>query len=108
MTSVSVETQIKKLRLQGKTIKATWDLSEKETAKTFVIYAKKECLDLCAKVRKTFPREIRDIIYGYITYPSVYNARPGAKHGKSQQSRKVSEKHTFAPNQKHSYGKAAG
>ncbi|CAN9136989.1 unnamed protein product [Alternaria sp. RS040] len=37
-----------------------------ETADALLAFAKHDCLELCNKAYKAFPREVRDIIYGYI------------------------------------------
>lgn len=37
-----------------------------ETADALLAFAKHDCLELCNKVYKALPREVRDIIYGYI------------------------------------------
>jgi hypothetical protein len=37
-----------------------------ETADVLLAFAKHDCLELCNKVYKAFPREVRDMIYGYI------------------------------------------
>lgn len=46
------------------TIRANQDEMEIQTA--LEAYARKSCLDLCQHVYNTFPREVRDMIYGYI------------------------------------------
>jgi hypothetical protein len=58
---------VKKLRRHCKTLKETSATDKTATADAFLAFAQNECLELCTRVYKVFPREIRDTIYSYIT-----------------------------------------
>jgi hypothetical protein len=58
---------VKKLRRHCKTLKETSATDKTGTADAFLAFAKNDCLELCTRVYKVFPREIRDKIYSYIT-----------------------------------------
>jgi len=59
--------KVKKLRRRCKKLQETSDDDKTETADAFLAFAKNDCLEFCTQVHKTFPREIRDTIYSYIT-----------------------------------------
>ncbi|KAI4654429.1 uncharacterized protein J4E78_007475 [Alternaria triticimaculans] len=63
----AAKTKVKKLRRRCKKLQETSDDDKTETADAFLAFAKNDCLEFCTQVHKTFPREIRDTIYGYIT-----------------------------------------
>ena len=63
----AAQTKVKKLRRRCKKLQETSDGDKTETADAFLAFAKNDCLEFCTQVHKTFPREIRDTIYGYIT-----------------------------------------
>jgi hypothetical protein len=58
---------VKKLRRHCKTLKQTSATDKTGTADAFLAFAQNDCLELCTRVYKVFPREIRDTIYSYIT-----------------------------------------
>ncbi|KAF1829854.1 hypothetical protein BDW02DRAFT_651048 [Decorospora gaudefroyi] len=59
--------KINKLRRRGRILDTKRRDNQTETSDLFLAYAKKGCLEFCRKVHQTFPREIRDVIYSYIT-----------------------------------------
>jgi len=59
--------RIKKLRRHGRDLDVKAEDGHTATEDAVQTYAKDICLKLCTKVHQIFPREIRDIIYGYIT-----------------------------------------
>ncbi|KAI4638753.1 hypothetical protein J4E93_009781 [Alternaria ventricosa] len=63
----AAQTKVKKLRRRCKKLQETSDGDKTETADAFLAFAKNDCLEFCNQVHKTFPREIRDTIYSYIT-----------------------------------------
>ncbi|KAI4658079.1 uncharacterized protein J4E79_007060 [Alternaria viburni] len=63
----AAQTKVKKLRRRCKKLQETSDDDKTETADAFLAFAKNDCLEFCNQVHKTFPREIRDTIYSYIT-----------------------------------------
>ncbi|KAL1801545.1 hypothetical protein ACET3X_001887 [Alternaria dauci] len=58
--------KIERLRERVEILHKKTAANKHETAAAFLALAKNDCLEFCHKVYKTFPREIRDIIYGYI------------------------------------------
>ncbi|KAH6881546.1 hypothetical protein BKA58DRAFT_433331 [Alternaria rosae] len=59
--------RIKKLRRHGRDLDLRAEAGQNATEDAVQTYAKDLCLNICTKVHQTFPREIRDMIYGYIT-----------------------------------------
>ena len=59
--------QTKQLRIRRKALDKRSEARTLELNDAFDAYAKRSCLELSKKIQKTFPREVRDIIYGYIT-----------------------------------------
>jgi hypothetical protein len=63
----ALQLKLKKLRRHGKSLDTKADASRTATEDAMLAYAKNVCLEFCTKVHQTFPREVRDCIYGYIT-----------------------------------------
>jgi hypothetical protein len=79
-----LQLRIKKLRRYGKALDEKSRMANWDGITAFEAYAKNECREFCNKVHKTFPREIRDIIYGYVTDTNnVAVSEPASKSKKS-------------------------
>ena len=63
----AAHTRIKKLRRHCKVLDAKSATGATGTADAFLALARSDCLELCTNIYTTFPREVRDTIYGYIT-----------------------------------------
>lgn len=59
--------QTRQLRIHRKALNKISKVRKVELNDAFDAYAKRSCLELSKNIQKTFPREVRDIIYGYIT-----------------------------------------
>jgi len=59
--------QTRQLRIHRKALNKISKVRKVELNDAFDAYAKHSCLELSKNIQKTFPREVRDIIYGYIT-----------------------------------------
>jgi hypothetical protein len=77
-----LQLRIKKLRRHGKTLDEKSGIAHWNRINAFEAYAKNECREFCDKVHKTFPREIHDIIYGYVTDTKNVDVSEPAKKSK--------------------------
>jgi hypothetical protein len=62
----TLQEQIKQLRLEGKALQPKMVEKKCATMAALKEFARVDCLQLCGAVYKTFPREVRDIIYIHI------------------------------------------
>ncbi|CAN9314041.1 unnamed protein product [Alternaria alternata] len=62
----SLRSKIRQLQDHEESLNDKISVDAWETANVLLAFAKHDCLELCNKVYKAFPREVRDIIYGYI------------------------------------------
>jgi len=63
----ALQLKLKRLRHSGRKLDTELSKEHVKSDDAFKAYAKKTCLEFCAKARKTFPREVRDVIYTYVT-----------------------------------------
>ncbi|KAH7074222.1 hypothetical protein FB567DRAFT_611128, partial [Paraphoma chrysanthemicola] len=61
-----LQEQIRKLRLRGGKLQRSMAKSQPTTMAALESFAKLDCHQFCDTVYRAFPREIRDIIYGFI------------------------------------------
>jgi hypothetical protein len=56
----------KKLRKKGLALQTTFEKKQTAASRKLDDYVKVECLELCDRLYKAFPREVRDMTYGYL------------------------------------------
>jgi hypothetical protein len=61
-----LQKHIKQLRRKGRKFEQTKTNAQASAAKSLEAYAKASCRQLCDEVYSRFPREVRDMIYGYV------------------------------------------
>lgn len=67
-----LQQQLESLRDHEKRLKHKELTKKDDTNKAFATYTKAVCREFCDTVHRTFPREVRDLIYTYMTGNQLY------------------------------------
>jgi len=78
LRSQDLQKRLRQLRRKGKSLQEASDDKRASAAKTLEKYAKIACREFCDNVYNSFPREVRDMIYGHLDSREIAHVDQGS------------------------------